>query len=1232
MPRVKTVHRVLALAVVLAPACAGKDAPAEAAGPVAAASSARAPVDLGAIMRRARLGYRAEGDAWVGGSATYVVRASGDGFAVTPIHHERPSAALADDDAAGDVLGPVSEPPARIRPGTPIRFTTTSIARGSQPRAAASLAPRRLPGGELALGRGEVVEEHLENREDGVEQSYDFSARPAGSGDLVVRVRVSGAGFAGRTSGGHHFKASATGLGLRYGEATWVDARGTRTPVDVGWSGETSELLLRVPGSVVDAASYPAVLDPIVSPEIDLDKPVYGPAIGRQEMPAVAHDGKNFLVVWESYDELGFSSSVRGALVGEAGALLDPQGFEIEPAGGSYHHEPVVAWTGTTYVVAWETELGGISTWDIAGIALSPLGVPLGPSKAISQAGNTQRHPAIAAGGGQALVVWEDLRNGTSNDIYGARVAANGAVLDASGLQIGAATNEQNRPAVAFDGTSWVVAWHDYRSGTNHDLYAARVTQGGQPLDAAGIAVSTATGSQMYPAMASDGNGTFIVWRDYRSGSSYDIYGARLSTAGAVLDASGIVISTATGSQRYPALGFDGTNYLAVWEDRRSNNSYDVYGARVSPAGSILDPAGIAIAKSPSDEANLAVAAGIGSSLVVWDATGDATDVMAARVSPNGAVLDASLTVSVEVSDQQPTAAGFDGTNWLVVWSDSRQGRSNLYGTRVSTAGVALDPAGILLIDTPARVGPPRLAFDGTNYLLVWTDNRSIADQTNIFGARVTPSGAVLDPGGFAIAAGGQSQQDPAIAFGGGGYLVAWMDDRNGATAWDLYAARVTPGGAVLDPQGFELTAAAKSQGYPDLAYAGGHFFAVWEDLRNGASADVFGARVDSSGAVLDPAGVAISTADEDQRLPRIAANGAGFFVAWADDRGPTRDIYGARVDAAANVADMDGIAIATGMEGASSPLVTFDGTNHVIAWQRDDLGAGDVYAARVGLDGAIVNPSPFPVADGAQTEAPSAAVAGPPGTVLVSYTGDDPSSGKLRGHARVVNEGPPVGNPCASAADCASGFCVDGVCCNEACGGGVNDCTACSVAAGAAANGVCGPATGPLCDDDDACTSTDVCQSGACVGKVPVVCSSPGDPCLIGVCVPATGVCAPQPLPDGTACPGGGTCVGGVCEAGAGGGGMAGAGGTAGAGGEGMAGAGGEGMAGAGGEGMAGAGGQGGGGGTGEGPQLELEDDGCGCRTAPASAPAAPTALALALLGLVRRRAGGRRPGQQRR
>lgn len=82
--------------------------------------------------------------------------------------------------------------------------------------------------------------------------------------------------------------------------------------------------------------------------------------------------------------------------------------------------------------------------------------------------------------------------------------------------------------------------------------------------------------------------------------------------------------------------------------------------------------------------------------------------------------------------------------------------------------------------------------------------------------------------------------------------------------------------------------------------------------------------------------------------------------------------------------------------------------------------------------------------------------------------------------------------------------------------------------------------ANGTTCDDDDACTLTDTCQSGTCTGASPVTCSAL-DPChSAGVCDPATGLCSNPTVADGTPCEDGdlcttsNVCLAGVCDIGA--------------------------------------------------------------------------------------------------
>jgi MYXO-CTERM domain-containing protein len=189
-------------------------------------------------------------------------------------------------------------------------------------------------------------------------------------------------------------------------------------------------------------------------------------------------------------------------------------------------------------------------------------------------------------------------------------------------------------------------------------------------------------------------------------------------------------------------------------------------------------------------------------------------------------------------------------------------------------------------------------------------------------------------------------------------------------------------------------------------------------------------------------------------------------------------------------------------------------------------------------------------------------------------------------------------GEPCVSNAQCDSGACVDGVCCESECAGGTSDCLACSIAAGGSANGLCTPrVANTVCrvGDPITCNGTEVCdgvssacppdgpspdgtscvfgacteatcEAGVCVA-LPTACDDDNpctldycdwiagcyhaddygtacdvaNPCATGSC--AQGECLESPVPLGTPCPGG-TCNGLVCEVEGGGGAGAGAGG----------------------------------------------------------------------------------------
>jgi phosphoribosylformylglycinamidine (FGAM) synthase PurS component len=636
-----------------------------------------------------------------------------------------------------------------------------------------------------------------------------------------------------------------------------------------------------------------------------------------------------------------------------------------------------------------------------------------------------QSYASTASSGETLLVVWEDHRGYFQDDIYACRITGEGTLLDSSGILVSAEPWNQQRPAVVFDGRNFLIAWQDGRSG-EIDIYAARVSMSGELLDPHGFAVSTAAGGEGYPSVAALDTFSLVVWQDARSGSSYDVYAARVTRAGLVLDPAGVPVSTGTANEQYPALSGSGDGWLAVWQDYRNGGS-DIYCARITPAGNVLDTAGLAVASLSGDQ-NYPAAAFDSIWLVAWadQRSGDG-DIYAARLNSDGDVLDsAGFVVSAAARQQtspavcatagrffvawddarsypdyevyasrvtrsgavlEPTGiclSRMEGTQsgpalapcaggWLAAWHDSRGGQTwSVFGTRVSAAGAVVDSAGILL--APAAYGQydTDVAFDGDNYLVVWSDFRR-GSSKDIYACRVTPRGQVLDPQGIAVCTLDNWQGIPVIAWGDSAWLVAWGDLRTGD--FDIYGSRVGPGGEVLDPDGIPICRRSQVQTFPDVAWNGSNWLLAWHDFRR-YQYDIYGARVGKDGVVLDT-GIAICLAGQGQYYPAIAGSDTAALVVWNDSRSGSYILYGARVTQSGQVLDPNGLALSsrTSMNGD----VAFDGTNFFVTWDDSRNGYSDIFGARVSPDGVVLDPNGRSVGAGVYYQSGSA----------VAWTGD---------------------------------------------------------------------------------------------------------------------------------------------------------------------------------------------------------------------------------------------------
>jgi fibronectin type 3 domain-containing protein len=362
------------------------------------------------------------------------------------------------------------------------------------------------------------------------------------------------------------------------------------------------------------------------------------------------------------------------------------------------------------------------------------------------------------------------------------------------------AGSDQQRPAIAFDGTRHLLVWEEGGAIWGGLLEATGVVVGTRLA----IGAPAADAEQATPAVAASSSGGFlVVWAERPPATvespspDWNIRGAQLSANGdpglpfeisVVDDGTGTLIA-APGDQLSPAVASAGGEFLVVWQDgRTSATAPDVYGAALRADGTPFDPGSFSIRTDVNAERRPTVAASGTEYLVVWEeaALAGDSDVYAARVSLQSAV-EAAFPVSAGAGDQHSPTITFGESGYVVAWNDPAESGRQVAAIRASS-GAVLDETSIPIGGVDAAA-PHAIASDGKGSLLVYERTGA-----GVLGARLSPAGAAVEftiddpmtstalPNGQAIAYGGQGRyvavhvEDVAGVASVGAFLVTTFE------------------------------------------------------------------------------------------------------------------------------------------------------------------------------------------------------------------------------------------------------------------------------------------------------------------------------------------------------------------------------------------------------------------------------------------------------------------------
>jgi hypothetical protein len=461
----------------------------------------------------------------------------------------------------------------------------------------------------------------------------------------------------------------------------------------------------------------------------------------------------------------------------------------------------------------------------------------------------------LATDGSEYYVAWiADYVN-----LVGSRMTSAGTLLTPAGTMIVANFSQYDQSTLAHDGAQWWLEW-----GVSDHLHTVRIDAAGNVLDPGGgvllpIVIGGNVNSAYNPVLVPRvGGGVDLFWYDLRVALAYDANVFALPISPANVPGTERCVSTGTRSQRTPDFAEGPNGQIGVTFLSETAN-YD----RVLVH--LLDPTGLPLTTEPVE---VAAAPNIGKSGIAWNGSvylvtwgegtlgirarrmnsdgtfvdGTALDVMpgfdpdvealgedfliaCARVDtypqsisawmrivdgPTGAFQNAATLIGGGYVNVGPRVHD-DGGRWIVTyqshWSHDSSNSDAVYNF-VSPDGSytpAANPA-----TTSGSSGTPDVAFSGQTYLFVWRNN-SLANANNYIAGRIMNANGTFATGNFTIAEAPGRQLRPVVGWDGSNFVVAWDDQRNQGAFFDertdIYGARVSETGTVLDPAGFPIYA-----------------------------------------------------------------------------------------------------------------------------------------------------------------------------------------------------------------------------------------------------------------------------------------------------------------------------------------------------------------------------------------------------------------------------------------
>lgn len=610
---------------------------------------------------------------------------------------------------------------------------------------------------------------------------------------------------------------------------------------------------------------------PLLTEEMPVSPPAFGPAPRLQHTPLIASNGEISLVAWSDGRMGGGIEQIYVARLDRDGNLLDPLGIPLDESA----YPNALIWNGQHFVLISSRDLGvfGITRLDPDGRVVRRERLEMGWEWRVSssRSGNNarvmfvKRYPAI-----KQVRVFDGNLNPITPEItlpelpggQTERFLLTGMLRDDDDFLVVRGIAESadcarfntcsRMVSTRFDSSGRILSSEESDTPINGNQSTLVLTGGKErylflyqdsttaavrsfPLDRSGAWIRGV--AVLYPgdghgpierprpSLIFDGQRFIAAWIVSYTGSRSQIHSAEVDEKGVLVRSS--PVTPPIPFTNHLILGHNAGRRTVVagsWPD--AGSSLDLFAHSFS-SGEESAVHSVLLSVSAHAQIEPVTASSDRGYAVVWREVdpGPAQNLLIRRFGPSGQpvgepVVVASFPCCTSRNFLQTFGLVSSGEVFLVVWQDDK----NLNGRRMAASGHWLDAEGFV-IDPSAYFDRQGLGSNGTDFLVAWTAR---GGDYKAFVRSIQASGPLLHE--RVALASGADQHTPALASNGSDYFVVWSDGFR-------HCQILCPGYPFFELRGIRLRSDGQSIGAPPVVLDRDHGYPIepsiiWDGTR----------------------------------------------------------------------------------------------------------------------------------------------------------------------------------------------------------------------------------------------------------------------------------------------------------------------------------------------------------------------------------------------------------------